>query len=124
MKLTIGNITPLSFIEAASDPSATALGFTQRFGRYDHIVVQFFVYANVVGHVRLYNATTRTVITLYNTLKSNFGNGTWAYTAILPVLNEGVYFITIGTDVSPKRWLSQDFEVTRTVENDPDWALF
>lgn len=122
MKLRIGDITPLIFRPAEDDPSATALRFTQRFGRYDHIAVQAF--ANVyASHMRIEvkDAITNTLkYTVYGTRKA-VGNDTWIYYWQLPAMAEGVYYASL--EVSNRRILSQEFEVTRFVESDPEWAL-
>lgn len=121
MKLRIGDITPLIFRPAEDDPSATALRFTQRFGRYDHIVVQFFIDEARNAVVGWYDGITGAYIANVSAIRINMGTGMWAYSATLPVLPEGFYIVKIG--VGDARYESQTFEVTRLVENDPEWAL-
>lgn len=119
MKLRIGDITPLVFRPATDDPSAAALRFTQRFGRYDHIVVQFFMKEPHTAYVGWYDGISGAYIA--NVLSTRVYDGVfWQYHAVLPVLPEGFYVVKIGID--DERWESQVFEVTRLVETDPEWV--
>lgn len=121
MKLRIGDITPLIF-RPADDPSATVLRFTQRFGRYDHIVVQAVGDTSTTVTARVYNAQTG-VQTYSNAATLVQVDGGWyLYHCALPVLPEGCHYVTLtGGDVTLR---SQDFEVTRLVENDAEWVRF
>lgn len=120
MKLRIGHITPLVFAPVKADPSAAVLRFTQRFGRYDHIVVQFTIDQAKTAYVGWYNAITGTYIANVTATRINMGGGVWIYSATLPVLPEGMYLVKIG--VGSDRWESQAFEVTRSVEDDAEWC--
>lgn len=121
MKWFLSPITPLAFRPAESDPSARELRFTQRFGRYDHIVVQAAADEQRNPSVWVYNAITyEHYLTQYGT-RVSLGGGRWMYTIILPVMEEGFYYAILAA--GGKNVVSQVFEVTRLVENDPDWAL-
>lgn len=121
MKWYMSPITPLAFYPAENDPTAHVLRFTQRFGRYDHIVVQAMADEQRNPSVWVYNAINGSfVLTQYGT-RVSLGGGRWMYTIILPVMNEGVYYAILSA--GGKNLRSQDFEITRLVENDPDWAL-
>lgn len=122
MKLRIGDITPLIFRPAESDPSATALRFTQRFGRYDHIVVQAVGDTSTTITASVYNAQTDTQTYSNATTKVQVDGGWYLYHCALPVLPEGCYYVTLtGGGITLR---SQDFEVTRLVENDAEWVRF
>ena len=121
MKWFLSPITPLAFMPAESDPSAQELRFTQRFGRYDHIVVQAMADEQRSPSVWVYNALTGShYLTQYGT-RVSLGGSRWMYTITLPVMDEGVYYAILTG--GGKNVRSQDFEITRLVENDPDWAL-
>lgn len=121
MKLRIGDITPLVFRPAEDDPSATALRFTQRFGRYDHIVVQAFGDTSTTVTARVYNAQTGVQTYSQGCTRVAIDNGWYLYHIAMPVLPEGCYYVALtGGGVTLR---SQDFEVTRLVENDAEWAL-
>ena len=121
MKLIIGDITPLIFRPAEDDPSATALRFTQRFGRYDHIVVQAVGDTSTTLTARVHNALTGAQTYSQGCTRVAIDNGWYMYHIALPVLPEGCYYVTlIGGGVTLR---SQDFEVTRLVEDDAEWAL-
>lgn len=123
MKLQIGDITPLVFRPAVDDPSATELRFTQRFGRYDHIVVQFTTSLNKFVSVNWYEGEN--YVGYVSPTRVNVGNN-WLHSAIVPVLPEGFYTIRLNATmdgVYKTIAVSQEFEVTRAVENDADWAL-
>ena len=121
MKLIIGDITPLIFWPAEDDPSATALRFTQRFGRYDHIVVQAVGDTSTTITARVHNALTGAQTYSQGCTRVAIDNGWYMYNIALPVLPEGCYYVTlIGGGVTLR---SQDFEVTRLVEDDAEWAL-
>lgn len=120
MKLRIGDITPLIFRSAEDDPSATALRFTQRFGRYDHIIVQAFGDTSTTVTARIYNAQTGVQTYSNATTRVQIDGGWYLYHCTLPVLPEGCYYVTLtGGGVTLR---SQDFEVTRLVEGDTEWA--
>lgn len=122
MKLRIGDITPLIFGAAEDDPSAMALRFTQRFGRYDHIILQAVGDASATVTARVYNAQTGAQTYSQGCTRVAIDNGWYMYHIALPVLQEGCYYATLtGGGVILR---SQDFEVTRLVENDPEWPLF
>ena len=119
MKLRIGDITPLIF-RPAEDPSATALRFTQRFGRYDHIVVQAVGDTSTAVTAMVYNAQTGAQAYSQGCTRVAIDNG-YMYHIALPVFQEGCYYVTLtGGGVNLR---SQDFEVTRLVEDDAEWAL-
>lgn len=120
MKLRIGDITPLIFRPAESDPSATALRFTQRFGRYDHIVVQAVGDTSTTVTARVYNAQTGAQAYSQGCTRVAIDNGWYLYHCVLNVLPEGCYYVTLtGGGINLR---SQDFEVTRLVENDSEWV--
>lgn len=121
MKLRIGDITPLVFRPAVDDPSATELRFSQRFGRYDHIIVQAFGDASTTVTASVYNAQTGVQTYSNACTRVQITVDKYLYHTALPVLPEGFYYVTLtGGGVTLR---SQDFEVTRLVENDADWAL-
>ena len=120
MKWFLSPITPLAFRPAESDPSAQELRFTQRFGRYDHIVVQAAADEQRNPSVWVYNAINGSfVLTQYGT-RVSLGGGRWMYTIVLPVMAEGFYYAILSG--GGKNVRSQDFEITRLVENDTEWA--
>lgn len=120
MKLRIGDITPLIFRPADDDPSATALRFTQRFGRYDHIVVQAVGDTSTTVTATVYNAQTGAQTYSNAATRVQIDGGWYLYHCALPVLPEGCYYVTLtGGGITLR---SQDFEVTRLVENDSEWV--
>lgn len=121
MKLYAGDITPLIFRPATEDPSATALRFTQRFGRYDHIVLQAAsdVNTNIQAHV--YSSRNGAQVWEGATTSTWVSQSVCVHSIQLPVLQEGFYYVTMtGAGMIIR---SQEFEVTRLVENDAEWAL-
>lgn len=120
MKLRIGDITPLIFRSAEDDPSATALRFTQRFGRYDHIIVQAFGDTSTTVTARIYNAQTGVQTYSNATTRVQIDGDWYLYHCAIPVLPEGCYYVTLTGGGATLR--SQDFEVTRLVEGDTEWA--
>lgn len=122
MKLTIGNITPLAFRPITADPSAAALRFTQRFGRYDHIIMQAVGDESQIVMARIYSLATGYSVVSNHCTRIPLNDGRYMYTAIIPVLNEGFYYaaFAVGSTIYLR---SEEFEVTRLVENDPEWSL-
>lgn len=108
------------FRPAVDDPSAATLRFTQRFGRYDHIIVQAVGDTSTAITTRVYNAHTGAQTYSNATTRVQVDGGWYLYHCALPVLSEGFYYITLtGGGVTLR---SQDFEITRLVENDPEWV--
>ena len=122
MNLRISQCSPLPFYPVTDDPTATALRFTQRFGRYD--IIRLHAVGDVQTSVscRVYDAVTGSLVAAEGTTRKAFGNGTWLYRKGYVPLREGVFYMTLTGDGTTIR--SVDFEVTREVESDPDWVLF
>lgn len=121
MKLRIGHITPLAFAPATADPSATELRFSQRFGRTDHIVLQAFGNESTTVTARVYDAITGVQTYSNACTRVQITADRYLYHCVLNVLPEGFYYVTLSGGGVTLR--SQDFEVTRLVENDAEWAL-
>lgn len=122
MKLRIGDITPLIFRPAEDDPSAMALRFTQRFGRYDHIIVQAIADIQT-GYARISVNNAINDVTAYTVggYRYMLNDIDWLYHFRCPVMAEGVYYIRM--EIHNDVYISEQFEVTRLVEDDADWAL-
>lgn len=122
MKLTIGNITPLAFRPITADPSAAALRFTQRFGRYDHIIMQAVGDESQIVMARIYSLATGYSVVSNHCTRIPIGDGRYMYSAVIPTLQEGFYYaaFAVGSTIYLR---SEEFEVTRLVETDSEWAL-
>lgn len=122
MKISVPYISPLVF-NPASDPAATELRFTQRFGRYDHVIIQVAGKSYQTLYMKVYNALDGTQVASKRCSCTTLEIGVrYIYTAVLDILDEGIYYAKYTQDGETLR--SQDFEVTRLVETDSEWALF
>lgn len=111
MRYRIGQCTPLVFLEASSDPQATALRYTQRFSIYDHIVVQFAADESHNVYVGWYKASNDGYVANKLMTRVSMGGGWYMYTASLPVLPVGVYRIKMAYGGNPVFATTTDFEV-------------
>lgn len=94
MKLRISQCTPLVFREATDDPTATALRFTQHYGRYDHILLQAFGDTSTTVTCKAYDAVTGAQL-LSTACTKLAVDGGYLYYLLLPVFDAGVYYCTL-----------------------------
>lgn len=123
MKLTFTPISPLVFLPAVDDPSATALRFTQRFGRYDTIRLHAIGDESTTITMRLYNAVTGALVATQGTTRKSLDGNRWLYRKGYVPTTEGMFYMTL-TSTGGQVWRSVDFEITHLVEDDPEWVLF
>ena len=120
MKISVPNIIPLVFYPN-DDPLATELRFTQRFGRYDHIVLQCVADVSAVFTAHIRNAYSNQELTTKTCIRTQVGSNLWNYSVVLDVIPEGMWYVILAGGGSGVR--SEAFEVTRLIEDDTEWAL-
>lgn len=110
MIVRTGLCTPIVFYPALGNPTAPEMLYTQHFGRYDHILVQFMADEAKTVTLGWYTEPDHTFVGSLTMSCVPTGSRWWIYYASIPVLDAGCYRILAFWD-SAIHLQSADFQV-------------